>query len=714
MRKLLLIVLFLSSVCSAKVGLVLSGGGAKGFVHIGVLKTLDEHNIKVDYIAGTSMGCIIGALYAVGYSGKEIEKMVLEENWMNLFEDKPTRKYVSMCEKDDSERYIGSFSLSPNRSFLPSGVLSGQRIYMLFSRMTWDDQGIKDFKKLPIPVVCIAADVETGEAVVLDKGNLAESMRASMAIPTVFTPVEINDRLLVDGGIVNNLPVSEVKKMGADFVIAVDAFGPLYKKDDMDSFLKIIEQVVSLASHKRIGEEKKAANVLIEVDTGRHSLAAFDSAKGLIEIGEQAVRPYLASLDKLPKIQSTEKKKDPGYMVFNVRSVKIEGLKGVSEDLVLNSMDITFPDVVGQEDIEAAVEKIYGTQFFDTVTYDMRPLSEGEFELVIRVKERAASLFRFGFNYSGFTRGALLLNTTFKNIAGKDSKVSLDLNLSGNPAFRGQYYLYSSKRPGFRFRTELLYNRFDLDTYQNGLVQALYRFSYYALSFNVEKSFSNYMLFGMGMDKEFTSKDPTLHLPQFSKNYNEFLTLTFFLKLDTTDSGSYPKKGIKIDADLKVATDGLSFQNGISHRTFERASINSTFAVPFSKRISLLMNADLGASNGDNTPYEYLFYLGGFRANNRWFTPFVGLDYMSASGPNVFILGGAMQFEILHNIYLIFKTNVGKLANEFHDVFNMKDKLLGAGITLGWDSPIGPVEASLMREMMTRNFVASASVGYWF
>jgi NTE family protein len=714
MRHLLIILFLFSSICSAKVGLVLSGGGAKGLVHIGILKTLDKNNIKVDYIAGTSMGCIIGALYAVGYSGEDIEKMVLEENWMSIFEDKPIRKYVPMCEKDDSERYIGSFSLSPNRSFLPSGVLSGQRVYMLFSHMTWDDQDIKDFKKLPIPIVCIATDMETGEAAVLDKGNLAESMRASMAIPTVFTPVEIGGHLLVDGGIVNNLPVSEVKKMGADFVIAVDAFGPLYKKNDMDSFLKIIEQVVSLASHKRINEEKKAANVLIEVNTGEYSVAAFDSAKTLIEMGEQAAQPHLVALNKLPKVQGIEKKKDPGHVMFKIRSVKVEGLKKVSKELVLNSIGITFPKVVNEEDIETAVEKVYGTQFFDTVTYDMKPLSDGEFELVIRVRERAASLFRLGFNYSGFTRGALLLNTTFKNVIGKDSKVSLDLNLSGNPAFRGQYYLYSSKRPGLRFRTELLYNKFDIDTYQNGQVQALYRFSYYALSFNVEKSFSNYMLLGMGIDKEFTSKYPTLPLPQFSKNYNEFLTLVFFLKLDTMDSSAYPKKGIKIDADFKVATDGLSFQGGISHRTFERASFNSNFAVPFNKRISLLMNANLGASNGVNTPYEYLFYLGGFRANYRWFTPFVGLDYMSASGPNAFVLGGAMQFEILHNIYLNFKTNVGKLASDFHDVFNMKDKLLGAGVTLGWDSPLGPVEASFMREMMRRDFVASVSVGYWF
>ncbi|MCX6112590.1 MAG: BamA/TamA family outer membrane protein, partial [Proteobacteria bacterium] len=143
-------------------------------------------------------------------------------------------------------------------------------------------------------------------------------------------------------------------------------------------------------------------------------------------------------------------------------------------------------------------------------------------------------------------------------------------------------------------------------------------------------------------------------------------------------------------------------------------SVDGTFALPLGKRVSLQADTFLGGTNGDNVPYEYLFYFGGFRANYRWFFPFVGLDYMSVSGPNAFVLGGAVQFEAFNNIYLIFKTNIGKLANQFKDVFNMSNNLLGAGVTLGWDSPIGPIDLTLMKEIKKNIFVASISIGYWF
>ena len=197
--------------------------------------------------------------------------------------------------------------------------------------------------------------------------------------------------------------------------------------------------------------------------------------------------------------------------------------------------------------------------------------------------------------------------------------------------------------------------------------------------------------------------------------YDEFLTFKGFFKLDTLDSLSYPKKGIKLDADFKYATDWLPLQYGINHKAFERISFDGTFALPIGKRFSIQADTFLGGTNTDSVPYEYLFYFGGFRANYRWFFPFVGLDYMSVSGPNALVLGGSLQFEAFKNIYLIFKTNVGKLANEFKDVFSMNNDLVGVGCTLGWDSPIGPVDLTLMKEIKQKNMlIGSVSIGYWF
>ncbi len=713
MSKLIFFLFLFSNICSAKVGLVLSGGGAKGLAHIGVLKSLDKSGVRVDYIVGTSMGCIIGALYSTGYSGKEIEQIVMDQNWTDLFDDKPSRKYIPMYEKDESEKYVGSFNLSSDKSFLPSGIISGQKLYELFAKLTWNYEGVKDFRKLPIPVFCVATNLENGEQVILDKGSLAESMRASMSIPTIFSPVEVDGLLLVDGGIVNNIPISEARKIGSDFIIAVDVTGPPYKKEEMDSFFRVMEQVVSLNSYKEREKEKKTADVLVDINTNKFGLANFDDAELLINIGEESIKPYLAKINKLPKkTHSVEEKKQE--QTYEISSVRVVGLEKISYDLVVTSLGFHLPFKATSKDVEIAVSKIYGTQFFDSVIYDIEPSFHGEYELVLKVKERSTNILRFAFNYSSYTKASLLLNTTFKNTLGHDSRVSLDFNLSENPAFRGQYYLYSATKPGLGFRGETLFNKFNITTYENGVAQNTYRFSYYALSFNMETNFSNYMLLGIGVDKEFTTKDPTTPSQQIGKNYDEFLTMKAFVRLDTLDSVVYPKSGIKIEGEFKFATDWLSLQEGIDHKPFDTISFNSLFALPIGSRISFITNVNLGATTSNDVPYEYLFYFGGFRANYRWFMPFVGLDYMSVSGPNAFVLGGALQIELIKNFYFTVKTNVGKLANDFKDVFDFKDDLLGTGVSFGWDSPIGPIDLTLMKEIKKKIVVANISIGYWF
>ena len=712
----LIFFLFINSFCYAKVGLVLSGGGAKGLVHIGVLKELDKKKIKIDYIAGTSMGCIIGVLYSLGYDGETLERIIFESDIINILDDRPIRKYVPMYEKDESERYISSFSISSNRSFLPTGIVSGQKIYMLLSNLAWNYQTVKDFSKLPIPVSCVATDLANGDEIILDKGNIAQAMRTSMSIPTVFTPVDSKGRLLVDGGVVNNLPIDLVKKMGADFVIAVDVTGGLYKKEEIKSFFNVIEQVVSLQNYKNRERIKKQANVLIEVDTNDYSLASFDEIKPLVLKGEAAAKTHLTELDKLPKRGEYVEEEKETPKEFKIVSIKVEGLQKVTEAFVVNNIGFHLPEVVGKDDVETGVQKVYGTQFFESVFYDVVPLSNGDYELVLHVKERATSLLRFGINYSNYTKASLLLSTLFKNTFGTDSRVSLDLNLSENPAFKAQYYSYSQRKPGFGFKTEFLFNKFNITTYKNGAAQAVYRFSYYALSLNAETNFSNYMLLGLGVDKEFTTKVPSL-LPakDDTKQYDEYLTFHSYFKVDTLDSITYPKKGIKIDGDFKLVTDALSFQEGINHKPFEHISFNTKFALPVANRVSFITNASIGTNVGDDIPYEYLFYYGGFRSNDRWFLPFVGVDYMSVSGQNALVIGESMQIEMVKNIYFIFTANIGKFADQFRDVFNERGHLFGLAATLGWDSRIlGPVEVTLMKELSKNAFIGNISIGYWF
>lgn len=235
-----------------KIGLALSGGGARGGAHVGVLKTLEELGVPVDYIAGTSMGAIIGGFYAAGYSADEIERLLNETDWNSALSDQPARRDRTMRKKELEADLLVPYRVGFNRGRLqtPLGAIEGQHLDQIFHRILLPVVDINDFDRLTIPFRAIATDLVTGEEVVLGRGSLADALRASMSVPGVFAPVSIGDRLLVDGGMANNLPVSVVRAMGADIVIAVDISTPLLKEDQLTSVLSVTEQLTGFLTRR--------------------------------------------------------------------------------------------------------------------------------------------------------------------------------------------------------------------------------------------------------------------------------------------------------------------------------------------------------------------------------------------------------------------------------------------------------------------------------
>ena len=235
-KKILFFLTFLTvlySQNSPKIGLVLSGGGSKGFAHIATLKALDSLNIPIDYIAGTSFGAIVGAMYALGYSGNQIEKMALATDWYEVQNDEPERKYLPYFRKKDSGKYQLQFGLDGVKPVTPTGLIYGQKIILDLSKWTREYEQVYDFDSLPRPFRCNAFDIISGKEVILKEGSLSHALRASISIPTIFAPVEWNDALLVDGGVINNLPVDIVKEMGAEIVLAVDVSASSKNKSEL-------------------------------------------------------------------------------------------------------------------------------------------------------------------------------------------------------------------------------------------------------------------------------------------------------------------------------------------------------------------------------------------------------------------------------------------------------------------------------------------------
>jgi NTE family protein len=287
------------------VGLVLSGGGARGAAHIGVLRVLEELEIPIDCIAGTSMGAVVGGFYAAGWSPDDIERELLAIDWTELFRGEAPRRNLSFRRKEDDIRYIDfDAGLRHGRIALPHGAAASAVLDFLLRSKTLSVAGIHDFDQLSIPFRAVAADLATGEEVVLDKGELSRAIRASMSIPGVFPPVELGDRILVDGGVLNNLPIEAARALGADVVIAVDVSTPLLKKEELGSITGIAFQALSLAAQRRVDTQKLDADILLEPDLGAVAMLDFPVMAEAIKSGETAARGASSRLQELADPQA--------------------------------------------------------------------------------------------------------------------------------------------------------------------------------------------------------------------------------------------------------------------------------------------------------------------------------------------------------------------------------------------------------------------------
>ena len=294
-----------------KVGLVLSGGGAKGLAHIGVLKVIDSLGVKVDYIAGTSMGAIIGALYASGYTGKQLDSIFKIIDFDNLISDDLPRASKAFYERDNSEKYAITLPFENFKIKLPSALSRGQNTYSLFTKLTLHVSEIKNFSELPIPFFCIATNVETGKAVMLDSGNLAQSMMASGALPSLFQAVTINNQVLIDGGVVNNYPVDELRAKGIDIIIGVDVQDELATREELTSAPDVLVQINNFRTINDMKLKVKKTDIYIKPDIKDYSVVSFKEGSKIIENGKKATIQKIDMLNRLVQANQAPLKLKP-------------------------------------------------------------------------------------------------------------------------------------------------------------------------------------------------------------------------------------------------------------------------------------------------------------------------------------------------------------------------------------------------------------------
>ncbi|NNC70259.1 MAG: patatin-like phospholipase family protein, partial [Flavobacteriaceae bacterium] len=286
-----------------KVGLVLSGGGAKGFAHVGALKVLEEAGIRIDYIGGTSMGAIIGALYSSGYRANELDSILHSYDFTELMQDNLPRRTQSIYQKESTEKYAISLPLKDGSIGLPRALSKGQNVFNELSKLTEHIHTIDNFSQLPIPFFCVATDLETGDEIILENGFLPEAVKASGAFPTLLDPVEIDGKLFVDGGVVNNFPTDIMRKKNIDVVIGIDVQDKLKMKGNLDSAPTIIMQIVNFQMYDNEQLKKSLADVYIQPDIRDYTVVSFDDKSAIIKAGEDAAQKQIEKLKEIANLQ---------------------------------------------------------------------------------------------------------------------------------------------------------------------------------------------------------------------------------------------------------------------------------------------------------------------------------------------------------------------------------------------------------------------------
>jgi len=360
-----------------RLGLALAGGGARAAASIGVLKVLAEEGLPVSAVSGASMGALVGGLYAAGYSPAEIENIFLANDWNDIFKDTPSRAFLTQEQKEAGSRHLLEFTYYRARFLPPVGLSAGQKLANLLTARTLaaSFEADQDFNRLKIPFRAVAADLETGETVVLDHGLLHEALRASSAIPLVFQPVEVQGRFLVDGGMVNNLPVDVAKSMGADIVIAVDASSKLEKKERLTSPLDIMSQAISIEIRRETKRQAALADMVIAPDTSDYSFTAFPSMKEIINKGEEAARAALPRIRELMRPRAAAR---PDQGRFRITSLSIQGNENVPHDVIRYAMAASLPSREATKDeILKAMAGVFRLGYFSDVALELKKEEKG-------------------------------------------------------------------------------------------------------------------------------------------------------------------------------------------------------------------------------------------------------------------------------------------------------------------------------------------------
>ena len=742
-----------------KIGLVLSGGGAKGIAHVGVLKAMEEAGIRPDYITGTSMGAVVGGLYSLGYSADELEEIIKGIDWDLLISNRVNFKGIAFEEKEYYNRYLVEFPIVNGRIAFPSGLIQGQVLSDVLHYYTWQANAYDTFDDFPIPFRCVATDISTGKAIIFDRGYLQDALRSSIAIPTVFSAFELDSTSVVDGGVVNNFPVDLVREMGADIVIGINVSDEDFKDAaDLSGFGGILMQIAMAPSLRITKENIEATDIYIKPDLGIYSMGSFSSYNEILELGKKTGENYFDQFTSLA--DSLGRNDIVAGLTFETDSIQIDKIEILgntlfSTDLIRSKMNIDEGDFVTREEMETAVRSIYGMNGFYKVDYRLSQLALNRYSMQVRIKEKPSTLLSTAIHYDNQFSAGILLNFTAREVVGHNSRAVILADISENPKFRVDYYKYTGVKKKFAFNLRMNYLRQELPTYVEGREDEVQisRNSRIEAQMISTNSLKQAFYFG-GIFDSFTSKFRFLSSsPEGLKNGRQsYFGTRFKYYRNSQNDRNYPTRGAEallettlhfkdwLAINLTPGTDTLFLDSDIGKIPFPKDEFeqyvdglvpNSYLSVygKYSKflRVSSKVQfhpefaAGLTLSSEDASKVFTDFFIGGYQNVRFNDTRFWGLNYAEVQTANFMKLGAEFQYIPFNKIYVRVGANFLGYSDQIpfneskflSDVFQ-QESYLGFGVDISYQSILGPISAGIggnNKDSALRSYI---SIGFSF
>ena len=556
-----------------KIGLVLSGGGARGAAHVGVIKVLDEMRIPIDYIAGTSMGAIAGGLYASGMTASDLEQIIVTADWSLLLSDRPPRAQRSYRRKAEDFGFLVNFDVGVDNEglILPRGIVQGQNFTLALRRWLLPVATVDDFGRLPIPFRAVATNLTSGQEVVLGSGDLPTAIRASMSAPGVFKPVRIRDQILVDGGVANNLPIEIAKDMGAEVLIVVDVGYPLLDETELNSALKITSQMMTILVNARAEQQKRLltqSDVLITPELGLFGSQAFDQAPRAMQIGEASARRSIPELGRLSLSEADyvahreflqqEREDNPV-----IHQLAIENESRLSTDVLRARLSDQRGAPLDLDQLEADIADIYGFDTFETVDYRLKQKGEDN-ELLIEGKEKSwgPNFLRFGINleddFDGTSTYNLATRLTMTELNRKGGEFRLDAAIGEDPQFAAEFYQPLDYKSRWFVNPRLNVQRTNSGLFDAGNQIAQFRAEETELSIGLGRVLSNWGELRFTLERSYSDADVRIGDPALGRASGDLSNFRLSFGYDTIDRIAIPRFG----TNLQVAWSGFREQFG--------------------------------------------------------------------------------------------------------------------------------------------------------